>query len=148
MIGTRTFVAKREEVERKWYVIDASGKHLGRLAVQIVRILTGKHRPTYTPHVDTGDFVVVINADKVGLTGRKSEQSKLYRYSGYPGGLKSATYGEVLKKRPIHLIERVIWGMLPKTKLGRAMYKKLKVYSGNTHPHASQTPEAVDSFQW
>ncbi|MDR1472115.1 MAG: 50S ribosomal protein L13 [Synergistaceae bacterium] len=148
MIGTRTFVAKREEVERKWYVVDASGKHLGRLAVQIARILTGKHRPTYTPHVDTGDFVIVVNADRVGLTGKKTEQSKLYRYSGYPGGLRSSTYGEVLKKRPAHLIERVIWGMLPKTKLGRAMYKKLKVYSGSSHPHASQTPEAVDSFQW
>jgi large subunit ribosomal protein L13 len=148
MIGTRTFVAKREEVERKWYVIDASGKHLGRMAVQIVRILTGKHRPTYTPHVDTGDFVIVVNADKVGLTGRKSEQSKLYRYSGYPGGLKSATYGEVLEKHPSRLIERVIWGMLPKTKLGRAMYKKLKVYAGSAHPHASQTPEAVDGFRW
>ena len=148
MIGTRTYVAKKEEVERKWYVVDATGKHLGRLAVQIARILTGKHRPSYTPHVDTGDFVIVINADKVGLTGKKLEQSKLYKYSGYPGGLKSSTYGEVLKRRPEHLIEKVVWGMLPKTKLGRAMYKKLKVYAGASHPHSAQQPESVESFNW
>ena len=148
MIGTRTYVAKREEVERKWYVIDATDKHLGRLAVQVARILTGKHRPTYTPHVDTGDFVVVVNAEKIALTGKKLEQSKIYKYSGYPGGLKSRTYAEVLQRRPEHLIEKVIWGMLPKTKLGRAMYKKLKVYAGAAHPHAAQQPEAVDSFKW
>ncbi|MDR1943730.1 MAG: 50S ribosomal protein L13 [Synergistaceae bacterium] len=148
MIGTRTFVAKREEVERKWYVVDAADKRLGRLAVQVARILTGKHKPVYTPHVDTGDFVVVINADKVGLTGKKMSQSKLYHYSGYPGGLKSSTYAEVLSKNPGRLIERVVWGMLPKTKLGRAMYKKLKVYSGAHHPHAAQRPESVDAFKW
>ena len=148
MIGTRTFVAKREEVERKWYVIDATDKHLGRLAVQVARILIGKHKPTYTPHVDTGDFVVVVNADKVGMTGKKREQSKLYHYSGYPGGLKATTYGEVLKKHSGRLIERVVWGMLPKTKLGRAMYKKLKVYPGAAHPHAAQCPETVDAFKW
>ena len=148
MIGTRTYVAKREEMERKWYVIDATDKHLGRLAVQVARILTGKHQPIYTPHVDTGDFVVVINADKVGLTGKKLNQSKLYSYSGYPGGLKTTTYGEVLKKHPERLIEKVVWGMLPKTKLGRAMYKKLKVYSGPNHPHSAQCPESVDGFKW
>ena len=148
MIGTRTYVAKREEVERKWYVVDATDKHLGRLAVQVARILTGKHKPTYTPHVDTGDFVVVVNADKIAVTGKKLEQSKIYKYSGYPGGLKSRTYGEVLKRQPSRLIERVVWGMLPKTKLGRAMYKKMKVYAGPSHPHAAQQPEAVDSFKW
>jgi large subunit ribosomal protein L13 len=148
MIGTRTYVAKKEKVDRKWYVIDATDKHLGRLAVQVARILAGKHNPCYTPHVDTGDFVIVINAEKIGLTGKKLEQSKLYKYSGYPGGLKSVTYGEVLKRRPEHLIEKVVWGMLPKTKLGRAMYKKLKVYSGAVHPHASQCPETVESFNW
>jgi large subunit ribosomal protein L13 len=148
MIGTRTYVAKKEEVERRWYVVDAADKHLGRLAVQIARILTGKHRPGYTPHVDTGDFVVVVNAEKVGLTGKKREQSKFYRYSGYPGGLKSMTYGEVISRRPAHLIEKVVWGMLPKTKLGRAMYKKLKVYAGDAHPHAAQRPEPVESFDW
>ncbi|MDL2263040.1 50S ribosomal protein L13 [Synergistaceae bacterium OttesenSCG-928-I11] len=148
MIGTRTYVAKREEVEHKWYVIDATDKHLGRLAAQVARILTGKHKPTYTPHVDTGDFVVVVNAEKIALTGKKLEQSKIYKYSGYPGGLKSRTYAEVLQRRPEHLIEKVVWGMLPKTKLGRAMYKKLKVYAGAAHPHAAQQPEAVDSFKW
>lgn len=148
MIGTRTYVAKREEVERKWYVIDATDKHLGRLAVQVARILTGKHKPTYTPHVDTGDFVVVVNAEKIALTGKKLEQSKIYKYSGYPGGLKERTYGEVLKRQPSRLIERVVWGMLPKTKLGRAMYTKMKVYAGPAHPHAAQQPEAVDSFKW
>ena len=143
MIGTRTYVAKKEEVERRWYVVDATDKHLGRLAVQIARILTGKHRPGYTPHVDTGDFVVVVNAEKIGLTGKKREQSKFYRYSGYPGGLKSMTYGEVLARRPAHLIEKVVWGMLPKTRLGRSMYKKLKVYAGGAHPHAAQRPEPL-----
>jgi large subunit ribosomal protein L13 len=148
MIGTRTYVAKREEVEHKWFVVDATDKHLGRLAAQVARILTGKHKPTYTPHVDTGDFVIVVNADKIALTGKKLEQSKIYKYSGYPGGLKSRTYSEVLQKRPERLIERVVWGMLPKTKLGRAMYRKLKVYAGAAHPHAAQQPEAVDSFKW
>lgn len=148
MIGSRTFAAKREETEHKWYVIDAEGKHLGRLAAQVARVLTGKHKPTYTPHTDTGDFVIIINAEKVGLTGKKSAQSKIYRYSGYPGGLKERTYGEVLERRPEHLIERVIWGMLPKTKLGRAMYRKLKVYAGPKHPHEAQKPETVDNFKW
>jgi large subunit ribosomal protein L13 len=148
MIGTRTYVAKREQVERKWYVIDASQKHLGRLAVQVARILTGKHKPSYTPHVDTGDFVIVINADKVGLTGKKMSQSKIYRYSGYPGGLKSRTYAEVLDKHPGRLIERVVWGMIPKTKLGRSIFGKLKVYPGAAHPHSAQRPEAVDAFKW
>lgn len=148
MIGSRTYAAKREQTERKWYVVDASGKHLGRLAVQIARVLTGKHKPTYTPHVDTGDFVVVINAEKVGLTGAKLKQSKIRRYSGYPGGLHERTYAEVLDKRPEHLIERVVWGMLPKTKMGRQMYRKLKVYAGESHPHAAQKPEHVDTFKW
>lgn len=144
MIGTRSFMAKRESVERKWYVIDATDKHLGRLAVQVARILSGKHKPTYTPHVDCGDFVIVINAEKVGLTGKKREQSTIKRYSGYPGGLKSLTYGQVLERRPERLVERVVWGMIPKTKLGRDMYRKLKVYAGASHPHAAQQPEALN----
>lgn len=144
MIGTRSFMAKRETVERKWYVIDATDKHLGRLAVQVARILTGKHKPTYTPHVDCGDFVIVINAEKVGLTGKKKEQSTIRRYSGYPGGLKTLTYGQVLERRPERLVERVVWGMVPKTKLGRDMYRKLKVYAGSSHPHAAQQPETLD----
>lgn len=144
MIGTRSFMAKRETVERKWYVIDATDKHLGRLAVQVARILTGKHKPTYTPHVDCGDFVIVVNAEKVGLTGKKREQSTIRRYSGYPGGLKTLTYGQVLERRPERLVERVVWGMVPKTKLGRDMYRKLKVYAGPSHPHAAQQPESLD----
>ena len=107
MIGTRSYMAKGEEVERKWYLIDATDKHLGRLAVQVARILSGKHKPTYTPHVDTGDFVVVINADKVGLTGKKLIQSKIRRHTGHPGGLKTLSYKEVLERRPEQLIERV-----------------------------------------
>ncbi|MDL2298622.1 50S ribosomal protein L13 [Synergistaceae bacterium OttesenSCG-928-D05] len=144
MIGTRSFMAKPGTVERKWYVVDATDKHLGRLAVQVARILSGKHKPTYTPHVDTGDFVIVVNAEKVGLTGKKREQSTIRRYSGYPGGLKTLTYGQVLERRPERLIERVVWGMLPKTKLGRDMYRKLKVYAGPSHPHAAQQPENLD----
>jgi large subunit ribosomal protein L13 len=144
MIGTRSFMAKKEKIERKWYVIDATDKHLGRLAVQVARILSGKHKPTYTPHVDTGDFVVVINAEKVGLTGKKLSQSTIRRHSGYPGGLKTVTYEQVLDRYPERLIEKVVWGMLPKTKLGRDMYRKLKVYAGPSHPHGAQRPEALD----
>ncbi|EFQ24349.1 50S ribosomal protein L13 [Aminomonas paucivorans] len=144
MIGIRSFMAKKEQTEPKWYVIDATDKHLGRLAARVALVLTGKHRPTYTPHVDTGDFVVIINAEKVGLTGNKRQQSVLHHFSGYPGGLKTTTYGEVLAKRPERLVERVVWGMLPKTRLGRAMYKKLKVYAGPNHPHAAQKPETLE----
>ncbi len=144
MIGTRSFMAKGEEVERKWYIIDAENQPLGRLAVQVARILSGKHKPTYTPHVDTGDFVVVINAGKVGLTGNKLTQSTIARHTGHPGGLKVLTYKQVLESRPERLVERVVWGMLPKTKLGRDMYRKLKVYAGAAHPHAAQKPEQID----
>ncbi|MCR5335121.1 MAG: 50S ribosomal protein L13 [Synergistes sp.] len=144
MIGTRSFMAKKETVERKWYLLDASEKPLGRLAVQAARILSGKHKPTYTPHVDTGDFVVIINADKVVLTGKKLTQSTIAKHSGHPGGLKVLSYKEVLERSPERLVERVIWGMLPKTKLGRDMYRKLKVYAGSAHPHAAQKPEKID----
>ena len=144
MIGTRSFMAKGEEVERKWYIIDAENKPLGRLAVQVARILSGKHKPTFTPHVDTGDFVVVINAEKVGLTGNKLTQSTISKHSGHPGGLKVLTYKQILERRPERLVERVVWGMLPKTKLGRDMYRKLKVYAGPAHPHAAQKPEQID----
>ena len=144
MIGTRSFMAKGEEVERKWYIIDAENKPLGRLAVQVARILSGKHKPTYTPQVDTGDFVVVINAEKVGLTGNKLTQSTISKHSGHPGGLKVLTYKQILERRPERLVERVVWGMLPKTKLGRDMYRKLKVYAGAAHPHAAQKPEQID----
>lgn len=144
MLGTRSFMAKGETVEHKWYVIDATDKHLGRLSVQVARILSGKHKPTYTPHVDTGDFVVIVNAEKVGLTGKKLTQSTIRKHSGYPGGLKTLTYKQILERKPERLIERVVWGMLPKTKLGRDMYRKLKVYAGASHPHAAQQPEQID----
>ena len=141
MVSGRSFMAKREEMERKWLVVDAADKPLGRLATEVARVLMGKHKPTYTPHVDCGDFVVVVNASKVALTGRKAEQKRLYRHTGYPGHLRSVTAGHMREKQPERLVERVIWGMLPKTKLGRSMYRKLKVYGEATHPHEAQQPE-------
>jgi len=141
MIGKRSFMAKREQMDRKWLVVDATDKTLGRLAAQVARVLQGKHKPTYTPHVDCGDFVIVINAEKVKLTGRKAEQSVVYRHSGYKGSLKAIPYGVMIEKKPERLVERVVWGMVPKTRLGRSMMKKLKVYAGENHPHAAQQPE-------
>ena len=137
----KTYMATPSTIERKWYVIDAEGQTLGRLAAQVAAVLRGKHKPTYTPHVDCGDFVVVVNASKVALTGRKAEQKRLYRHTGYPGHLRSVTAGHMREKQPERLVERVIWGMLPKTKLGRSMYRKLKVYGEATHPHEAQQPE-------
>ncbi len=144
MIGTKSYIAHAEQQARKWYLIDAEGKSLGRLAVVAARILSGKHKPTYTPHVDTGDFVVIVNASKLAITPKKLIQSTVIHHTGYPGGLKTESYKEVMDKNPAKLVERVIRGMLPKTKLGRAMYTKLKVYSGAEHPHAAQNPEKLD----
>jgi large subunit ribosomal protein L13 len=136
----KTFSAKPHEVERKWYVIDAKGKVLGQVALESARLLRGKHKPTFTSHVDTGDFVVVINADQVVLTGTK-ENSKIYtRFSGYVGGQKVETPRIVRERRPILLVERAVYGMLPKTRLGKAQYGKLKVYAGAEHPHEAQQP--------
>jgi len=136
----KTFSAKPHEVERKWYVIDAKGKVLGQVAVEAARLLRGKHKPTFTSHVDTGDFVVVINADQVVLTGNK-ENAKIYtRFSGYVGGQKVETPRIVRERRPILLVERAVYGMLPHTRLGKAQYTKLKVYSGAEHPHEAQQP--------
>ncbi|KLO21812.1 50S ribosomal protein L13 [Marinitoga sp. 1197] len=140
----KSYLAKNEEVERKWYVVDATGKSLGRLASQIARVLQGKHKPTYTPHVDTGDYVIVINAEKIILTGKKWTQKKYYRHTGYPGGIKEQTAKEILEKYPERLIEKAVKGMLPKTTLGRHMFKKLKVYSGSNHPHEAQKPEKLE----
>lgn len=137
----KTYMAKPLEVERKWYVIDASGQTLGRLASEVASILRGKHKPTYTPHVDTGDFVIVINADKIVLTGNKLDQKKYRRHSGYPGGLKEMTYRNLLDKRPEKAIEVAVKGMLPHNRLGRKMFTKLKVYRGSEHPHQAQKPE-------
>ena len=139
----KTFSAKKNEVERKWCLIDANGKILGRLASQIAVRLRGKHNPIYTPYVDTGDFVIVINAEKVLLTGKKLKQKVYYRHSGYPGGIKSTTAEKLQQKKPEDLISLVVKGMLPKNSLGRNMIKKLKVYAGEEHPHQAQNPEIL-----
>lgn len=140
----KTFQAKNEDLDRKWYVVDATGKTLGRLASQVASILRGKHKPTYTPHVDTGDFVIVVNADKVHLTGRKLQNKIYYRHTGYPGGLRTRTAREMLATRPERMIELAVWGMLPHNSLGRRQIRKLKVYRDGVHPHAAQQPEELD----
>jgi large subunit ribosomal protein L13 len=136
-----TYMAKPNEVERKWYVVDAKGKPLGRVASQVAAILRGKHKPQFTPHVDTGDFVIVINASEVELTGKKASKKIYYRHSGYPGGLKATTAGDMRNNRPERMIELAVKGMLPKNSLGRKQFKKLKVYAGPEHPHQAQNPE-------
>ncbi len=138
-----TFNPKREEIERDWYVVDAAGVTFGRLCSAVARILTGKNKPIWAPHVDTGDFVVVINAEKVVLTGRKEEKKIYYRHSTYPGGLKSESAGELRNRRPERLIERGVRGMLPKNKLGRKQYRKLRVYPGASHRHEAQKPQTI-----
>jgi len=140
----KTYSARAQDVERKWYVVDAQGKTLGRLATQIASILRGKHKPIYTPHVDCGDFVVIINAEKVWTTGHKLDQKIYYRHSGYPGGLREITLRDQLARFPERVIESAVKGMLPKNKLGRVMYKKMKVYAGPNHPHAAQNPEPLE----
>lgn len=136
----KTYSAKKGEIKRKWYIIDAKGKVLGKVAVRVATILRGKHRPIYTPHVDTGDHVIVINASQVVLTGRKLKQKYYRHHSGYPGGLKSIRYDKLLQEKPKKVIELAVKGMLPKTKLGRAMFKKLRVYRGSEHSHEAQNP--------
>ena len=138
---TRTFTPKPAEIQRDWVVIDAEDIVLGRLASHAAVLLRGKHKPTFAPHVDTGDFVIIINADKVALTGSKALQKKAYRHSGYPGGLSSVTYAELLEKNPVRAVEKAIRGMLPKNSIGRAQLTKLKVYAGAEHPHAAQQPK-------
>jgi large subunit ribosomal protein L13 len=138
-----TFQAKKGEVDRQWVLIDARDMVLGKLAVKAASILRGKTKPEFTPHADVGDFVVVINADKVMLTGNKVEQKTYFRHSGYMGGIKSETVREVIKKKPEEVIKRAVKGMLPKNSLGRAMFKKLKVYAGENHPHEAQKPQAI-----
>ena len=138
-----TISAKKNEVKRTWYVVDAENKVLGRLATQVAAILRGKHKPIFTPHVDTGDFVVVINAGKVHLTGNKLDNKIYYRHSGYPGGIKSSSAGELLENKPETIIQHAVRGMLPKNKLGREQFRKLKVYPGKDHPHTSQMPQEL-----
>ncbi len=140
----KTYIPKESGIERKWYLIDAEGKILGRLASKIAQILSGKDKPIYTPHLDVGDFVVVINAEKVKVTGGKEEKKIYYSHSGYPGGLRERTYQEQLNKKPQDIIRKAVRGMLPKSKLGRQMFKKLKVYVGSEHPHQAQRPEQLD----
>ena len=142
MTGNRTFMARKETVQHNWYLIDAKDVPAGRLASRVALILTGKNKPTYTPHVDTGDFVIIINADKVGFSGNKLETSKVHSFSGFPGGYREMTYGEAMKRRSVRLLERIIRGMLPKH--NRLNFdRKLKVYAGAEHPHAAQKPMTI-----
>ncbi|MER6943586.1 50S ribosomal protein L13 [Nonomuraea sp. NPDC000554] len=143
----RTFSPKPADVQRQWYVIDATDVVLGRLASHVATLLRGKHKPIFANHVDTGDFVIVINADKIALSGNKLEQKKAYRHSGYPGGLRSVSYGELMEKRPDKAVEKAVKGMLPKNSLGRKMAKKLKVYAGSEHPHQAQQPVPFEITQ-
>ncbi len=143
-IVQKTYVSLDKDVVREWYVVDADGQTLGRLASEIARILRGKHKPTYSPAIDAGDYVVVVNAEKVHVTGRKLDQKIYYRHSGYPGGLKAMTLRVLLGRHPTRAIERAVRGMLPKTKLGRKSFKKLKVYAGPDHPHSAQNPKMLE----
>ena len=140
----KTFTAKPETVKRDWYVVDATGKTLGRLASELALRLRGKHKAEYTPHVDTGDYIIVLNAEKVAVTGNKREDKMYYHHTGYVGGLKEATFEEMIARHPERVIEIAVKGMLPKGPLGRAMYRKLKVYAGNEHNHAAQQPQVLD----
>ena len=140
MTPNKTFVTKQDDIKREWFVVDAAGQSLGRLATQVAAILRGKHKPIFTPGLDTGDFVIVINAEHVTVTGNKLTEKFYYRYSGYPGGMTATSLKDQLAKHPDRVIEHAVWGMLPHNKLGRAMLKKLKVYAGPEHPHAAQSP--------
>ena len=140
----KTYVAKPTDRQRDWYVVDAEGKTLGRLATQIADVLRGKRKPEYTPHIDTGDFVIVVNAEKIDVTGRKREQKLYYRHSGYPGGLRSRTLSEMLERRPEEVLRKAVKGMLPRNRLGRAQLRKLKIYAGPDHPHAAQQPKPLE----
>ncbi len=140
----KTYAVKAGDIERRWYVVDAQGKTLGRLATRIAGILRGKHKPTFSPHLDTGDFVIIVNAEKIQVTGNKLNTKRYYRYSGYLGGLKSIVLSDQLEQHPERVLVHAIRGMLPKNRLGRAMIKKLKVYAGPNHPHAAQKPEPLE----
>jgi large subunit ribosomal protein L13 len=140
----KTYVATPADRERNWLVVDAAGKTLGRLATQVADVLRGKRKPEYTPHVDTGDFVVVINAEKIAVTGNKLADKRYYRHSGYPGGLKSRTLGDMLERRPEEVIRRAVRGMMPRNRLARKQLTKLKVYAGPDHPHAAQKPQPLE----
>jgi large subunit ribosomal protein L13 len=140
----RTYSPKATDIQHDWYVVDAEGLVLGRMATEVARILRGKHKPTFAPHIDTGDHVIIVNADKVVLTADKADKKILYRHSGYPGGVKSRTYGDYLDRQPTEAVRKTVRGMLPKTSLGRQQLRKLKVYAGPTHPHGAQQPEVLE----
>ena len=140
----KTFSANPETVKRDWFIVDATGKTLGRLASEIARRLRGKHKPEFTPHVDTGDYIIVVNAGQIRVSGNKTTQKTYYHHTGYPGGIKSITFDKLRDKAPERIIEKAVKGMLPKNPLGRAMYRKLKVYGGSDHPHAAQQPISLD----
>ncbi len=140
----KTYTVRKGDIRREWYVVDAQGKTLGRLASEIAKILRGKHKPIYVPHLDCGDYVIVVNAEKVRVTGKKLDQKFYYRHSGYPGGLKSINLRDQLQRHPTRVLEAAVRGMLPKNRLGRAMIKKLKVYAGDLHPHQAQQPKALE----
>lgn len=144
MNARSTVMAKPAEVERKWYIVDAQGKTLGRLASEVARVLRGKHKAIYTPHVDTGDHVIIINAEKIVLTGKKLDKKTYKWHTGYPGGLKEITYRKLIAEKPEFVIYKAVKGMIPHTRLGRQIIKKLKVYSGSEHPHAAQKPEVLE----
>ena len=139
----KTISVREQDVQRDWYVIDAQGQTLGRLATQVATLLRGKHKPQFTPHVDCGDYVIVVNAEKIHVTGNKMSQKIYYRHSGYPGGVKTASYREIMEKKPEFAIHNAVKGMLPKNRLGRKLIKKLKVYTGESHPHSAQKPETL-----
>lgn len=143
-IRVKTHVVKESDIEREWFVVDAAGQTLGRLASKVARILRGKHKPTFSPHLDVGDYVVVVNADRIVVTGRKLDQKIYYRHTGYPGGLKSITLREQLVRHPTFAVRAAVKGMLPKNILGRRMLKKLKVYAGSDHPHQAQQPKVLE----
>ena len=143
MSAVRTYSPRADEIERDWYVVDAEGLTLGRMSTEVARILRGKHKAMYTPHMDTGDHVIIINADKVVLTNNKAEAKQVYRHTGYPGGIRSTTYATLLAEKPAEAVRRTVRGMLPKNRLGRQMLKKLKVYAGPTHPHSAQQPQPL-----
>ncbi len=140
----KSYMARPLEVERKWYVVDAEGKHLGRLAAEIAKILRGKNKVQYTPHVDVGDFVVVVNAERVVVTGKKAEQRVYRRHSGYPGGMKETSYEQMLARKPTEILRKAVYGMMPKSRLARQQFRKLKIYAGPEHPHAAQDPQKLE----
>lgn len=140
----KTYMARPLSVERRWHLIDAEGKTLGRLATEIATLLRGKHKPQYTPHVDTGDFIVVVNAEKVVVTGRKAEQKVYRRHTGYPGGLREVSYEVMMDRKPTEILRKAVKGMIPRTRLGRQQFKKLKLYAGPEHPHEAQNPQPYE----